>query len=123
MNLKTYASVRRAAPPIMIVLQLLCGAMVLLSGDAAIPWLTYCAAGAGVVAMVMVWLTKSPNLRVDGVLFLAAALAGGMVLGGWQTGFPTNLPAWLWCVAAVLLAAIAIVIDADTKQSRARNRF
>lgn len=119
----TYASLRRVVPPIIIGLQLLCGAMVLLSGSAPVPWLAYSAVATGVLAMLMVWLSGTPKPRADGVLFLVGALAGGLTLGSWQADFPANLPAWLWCIAAVLSATVAIVLDADSKQSRSRNRF
>ncbi len=120
---QTYSAIRRIAPPILMVLQLLCGIMILLSGDAAIPWLAYGAVGLGLVVMAAAWSIKASKPRVDGILFLVSALAGGLLLGSWQAGFPATLPVWLWCIASVLLATVGIVLDADSKQSRSQNRF
>lgn len=117
----TYSAARRVSPPIILALHLLSGAMVMLTGGSPLPWLVLGAAVAGVLAMSVLCFRRQGKPLVDGLLYFASALAGGIVLGGWQAGFPANLPLWLVCVASVLLAAVAIVNDADGKLARSRN--
>lgn len=63
------------------------------------------------------------NPKKDAVLFIAAGVTGGVFSGAAGLRIPQSIPLWIWLICCLGTAVIAIVVDADSTQSKSVSRL
>jgi hypothetical protein len=44
-------------------------------------------------------------------------------MGASTVGFPGSLPTWLWMIGTLCIGTLAIIVDAESSQSKSVNRL
>lgn len=105
------------------VLACIAGSIVVgLHNEAKTPVLAWTSLAAGAVALLVVLATKRSPKR-DAVLFMICGMGGGVFIAASTVGFPGSLPIWLWTIGTMCIGTVAIVVDAESAQSKSVNRL
>lgn len=106
-----------------LVLACIAGSIVVgLLHEPKTPLLAWTALAVGAVVMFAVLATKR-NPKRDAVLFLVCGLSSGVFMGDSTVGFPGSLPMWLWTIGTMGIGVMALIVDAESSQSKSVNRL
>ena len=86
------------------------------------PLLAWTSLAVGAAVMFAVLATKR-NPKRDAVLFLVCGLSSGVFMGASTVGFPGSLPMWLWTIGTMGIGVMALIVDAESSQSKSVNRL
>lgn len=86
------------------------------------PLIAWTSLAVGAIAVLVVLAAKR-NPKRDAVLFLACGLSSGVFMGASTVGFPGSLPTWLWMIGTLCIGTLAIIVDAESSQSKSVNRL
>jgi hypothetical protein len=86
------------------------------------PLLAWTSMTVGAISLVVVLATKRKPKR-DTVLFIISGMSGGMFIGAAKVDFPGTLPVWLWTIGAICIGTAALIVDAESAQSKSVNRL
>lgn len=76
----------------------------------------------GAISLSIVLATKQKPKR-DAVLFIISGTGGSVFVGASTVGFPGSLPIWLWIIGAMCIGTVALIVDAESAQSKSVNRL
>lgn len=91
-----------------------------LQNEPKTPVLAWTSLAAAAVALLVVLTTKRSPKR-DAVLFMICGMGGGVFIAASTVGFPGSLPMWLWAIGTMCIGTVAIVVDAESAQSKPRS--
>jgi len=86
------------------------------------PLLAWTSLTVGTIPLVVVFATKR-NPKLDAVLFIISGMGGGMFIAAATVGFPDTLPLWLWTIGTICIGTAALIVDAESAQSKSVNRL
>ncbi|MGM7777035.1 hypothetical protein ACSVHC_13615 [Arthrobacter sp. KNU-44] len=117
-----YSSTVRTIATI-LVLACIAGSIVVgLLHEPRTPLLAWMSLTVGAISLLAVLATKRSPKR-DAVLFIISGMAGGVFIGAAKVDFPGTLPIWLWTIGAFCIGTAALIVDAESAQSKSVNRL
>ena len=87
-----------------------------------VPLLAWTSLIVGAISLLAVLATKR-NPKRDAVLFIISGIGGGVFTAAATVDFPGTLPTWLWTIGAICIGTVAIIVDAESAQSKSVNRL
>ncbi len=86
------------------------------------PLLAWTSLTVGAISLSVVLATR-PSPKRDAVLFIVGGMSGGIFLGASKVNFPGTLPIWLWTIGTICIGTVALIVDAESAQSKSVNRL
>lgn len=86
------------------------------------PLLAWTSLTVGAIPLVVVLATKR-NPKRDAVLSIISGMGGGVSIAAATVGFPGTLPLWLWTIGSICIGTAALIVDAESAQSKPLNRL
>ncbi|MCI0143868.1 hypothetical protein KNN17_20085 [Arthrobacter bambusae] len=106
-----------------LVLACIAGSIVVgLIHEPRTPLLAWTSLSVGAISLLVVLATKR-NPKRDAVLFVISGMGGGVFIAAATVGFPDTLPLWLWTIGIICIGTVALIVDAESAQSKSVNRF
>ncbi len=117
-----YSSTVRTIATI-LVLACIAGSIVVgLLHEPRTPLLAWTSLAVGAISLLVVLATRRSPKR-DAVLFVASGMGGWVFIAAATVGFPGTLPIWLWTIGTVCIGTVALIVDAESAQSKSVNRL
>jgi peptidoglycan/LPS O-acetylase OafA/YrhL len=106
-----------------LVLACLAGSIVVgLFHEPRTPPLAWTSLTVGAISLSIVLATKR-NTKRDAVLFIISGIGGGVFTAAATVDFPGTLPIWLWTIGTLCIGTVALIVDAESAQSKSVNRL
>jgi peptidoglycan/LPS O-acetylase OafA/YrhL len=115
------SAIRRTAT--ILVLACIAGSTVVgLLHEPRTPLLAWTSLTVGAISLALVLATR-PSPKRDTVLFIISGISGAMFIAAATVDFPGTLPIWLWTIGAICIGTAALIVDAESAQSKSVNRL
>ena len=106
-----------------LVLACIAGSLVVgLLHEPRTPLLAWTSLTVGAISLSVVLATR-PSPKRDAVLFIISGMSGGIFIGAAKVNFPGTLPIWLWTIGTICIGTAALIVDAESAQSKSVNRL